>query len=113
MLRENSLENTIRPPMGPTLARKVLDHMKNWQAKVSDQWKARANAHQAMMDKGDPHGFAKVYKSLRVLQQEDSLSTTDRKHLKQSAAFLSEELANALGQTQSETLDQMTKVTQV
>lgn len=113
MLRENSLESTIRPPMGPSLAKKILDHMKNWQAKVSDQWKARANAHQAMMDKGDPHAFSKVYKGLRVLQQEDSLSTTDRKHLKQSAAFLSEELANALGQTQSETLDQMAQATQV
>jgi len=113
MLREDHLDNTIRPPIGPSMANKLLDHMKNWKSKVSDQWKARANTHQAMIDDGDPHACAEVYKSLRVLQQENALSTTDRKHLKLSAAFLSEELGNALGQTQSEALDQMKQATRV
>jgi len=113
LLREDSLDNTIRPPIGPSMANKLLEHMKNWKAKVSDQWKARANTHQAMIDKGDPHACAEVYKSLRVLEQDDALSTTDRKHLKLCAVFLSEELSNALGQTQLEALDQMTQATQI
>lgn len=113
MLREDSLDDIIRPPIGPSMAKKLLEHMKNWNAKVSDQWKARANTHQAMMDEGDPHACAKVYKSLRVLEQDDALSTTDRKHLKLCAEYLSEELCNALGQTQGETLDQMAQATRV
>jgi RNA polymerase-interacting CarD/CdnL/TRCF family regulator len=66
-----------------------------------------------MMDKGDPRAFAEVYKSLRVLEQDDALSTTDRKHLNHCTTFLSEELSNALGQSQCESLDQMTQATTV
>jgi len=113
MLRENSLDDTIRTPIGPTRAEKLLDHMKSWKVKVSDQWKARANAHQARMDEGDPIAYAEVYKSLREREQEESLSSADRKHLKQCTEFLSEELANAFGQSPGEALDQMTRATRI
>jgi RNA polymerase-interacting CarD/CdnL/TRCF family regulator len=111
MLRENSLDNIIRAPIGPSRAKKLLDHMQDWTAKVSNEWKARANTHQAMMDDGDPMACAEVYKSLRVLEQDGALSATDRKHLKRCKEYLSEELANALDQTQHETLDQMKQAT--
>jgi len=113
MLNENSLDDTIRAPIGPSLAEKLLDHMKSWTAKVSNQTKARASAHQAMMDGDDPHAYAEVYKGLRMLEQDDALSTTDRRQLKRCAQFLSEELANALDQTQREALELMTQATQV
>jgi RNA polymerase-interacting CarD/CdnL/TRCF family regulator len=63
------------------------------------------------MDDGDPMACAEVYKSLRVLEQDGALSATDRKHLKRCKEYLSEELANALDQTQHETLDQMKQAT--
>lgn len=113
MLRESSLHDTIRTPIGPSRAAKLLDHMKSCKAKVSDQWKARANAHQALMDEGKPRAYAEVYKSLREREQEDALSAADRKHLKHCAEFLSEELANAFDQTTGEALDQMTRATRI
>jgi CarD family transcriptional regulator len=113
MLRENSLDDTIRTPIGPSRAEKLLDHMKTWKVKVSNQWKTRANAHQALMDEGEPIAYAEVYKSLREREQEEALSLADRKHLRRCTEFLSEELANALGQTTGETLDQMTQATRI
>ncbi len=113
LVREDSLDNIIRAPMSLSLAKNLLHHMKNWKTKVSDQWKTRANTHQAMMEEGDPRACAEVYKDLRVLEQDNALSTTDRKHLKRCKSILSEELAIALGQTQVEALDQMTQATQV
>lgn len=113
MLRENNLDQTIRAPIGPSLAKTLLEHMKNWKANVSSQSKTRANTHQAMMDGGDPHACAEVYKGLRGLEQDETLSTVDRRQLKHCAQFLSEELANALGQTQGKVLDLMTQATRV
>jgi CarD family transcriptional regulator len=111
MVRENSLDSTVRPPIGPSRAAKLLEHMKAWKAKVSDQWKTRANTHQAMMDEGEPRAYAEVYKGLRIREQDETLSAADRKHLKACEEFLSEELANALGQSRGEALDQMTQAT--
>jgi hypothetical protein len=45
--------------------------------------------------------------------QEDALNTTDRKHLKLCAEYLSEERANALDKTQCETLYPMKQATLV
>jgi len=87
--------------------------MKAWKGKVSNQWKTRANAHQAMMEEGAPRAFAEVYKNLRVREQGDALSAADRKHLQRCTEFLSEELANALGKSRSEALEEMAKATQL
>jgi RNA polymerase-interacting CarD/CdnL/TRCF family regulator len=51
--------------------------------------------------------------SLREREQEDALSLADRKHLRHCTEFLSEELANALGQTTGEALDKMTQATRI
>jgi RNA polymerase-interacting CarD/CdnL/TRCF family regulator len=62
------------------------------------------------MEKGDPYGYAEVFKGLSKLDQEGNLRTLDRAHLKQSTQFLSEELANALGKSEQEALDQIEKI---
>lgn len=88
----------------------MLKHIEKWKGKVSKQWKARANAHQQAIEKGDPYGYAEVFKGLSKLEQEGSLRSLDRAHLKQSTQLLSEELANALGKSQQEALDQIEKI---
>lgn len=113
LLRETNLDKTIRAPIGPSLAKSVLDHMKNWTAKVSSQSKTRANAHEVMMEGDDPHAYAEVYKGLRVLEQDEALSTTDRRQLQRCTQYLSEELANALGKSQGKALELMTQATRV
>lgn len=111
MLRENHLDETCRKPIGAAEAKKLLSHLKTFKAKLSNQWKTRANANQVKMDKGDPSGYAEVYKSLRAREEDGSLSAADRVHLKQSGEFLSEELAIALGQTPKEAMDKISSVT--
>jgi RNA polymerase-interacting CarD/CdnL/TRCF family regulator len=102
LVRANELPENIRSPLNASEARKLIKHLKTCKSKFSPQWKVRANANQAVIDKGDPFGYAEVCKGLSVMQQEGSLSATDRKHLSRSIEFLSEELANALGKTQDE-----------
>jgi RNA polymerase-interacting CarD/CdnL/TRCF family regulator len=51
--------------------------------------------------------------SPREREQEDALSLADRKHLRRCTEFLSEELANALGQTTGEALEKMTQATRI
>ena len=112
-MRENSLAGTVRAPIGPARAQALLDHMQAWQGTVSNQWKTRANTHQAVMDEGAPRAYAEVYKNLRVREQNDALSAADRKHLQRCTEFLAEELANALGMPSSEAVEQMAKATQI
>jgi RNA polymerase-interacting CarD/CdnL/TRCF family regulator len=109
MVRENSLAGTVRAPIGPSRAKALMDHMQAWQGKVSNQWKTRANTHQAMMDEGAPRAYAEVYKNLRVREQDAVLSAADRKHLQRCTEFLSEELANALGMPRGEALEQSSR----
>jgi CarD family transcriptional regulator len=109
MLRENQLDDTIRKPMGPTEAKSILDHVRNWTGKLSNSWKVRANKHQKKMEAGEPLSYAEVYKDLRTLQDDGSLSAADRQHLKQSSDLLAEELAVALGKTHTEALEQISQ----
>jgi len=113
MVRENSLAGTVRTPIGPSRAKALLDHMQAWQGTVSNQWKTRANTHQAMMDEGVPRAYAEVYKNLRVREQNDALSAADRKHLHRCTEFLSEELGNALDTSRGEAIEQMAQATQI
>lgn len=83
--------------MSASEARKIISHLKSWQGQLSEQWKARATANQAAIDKGDPFGYAEVVKGLSVMQEQSTLSATDRKHLNLGIKFLCEELADALG----------------
>ena len=54
LLRETDLDDTVRPPINAAEASKLLEHIEKWKGKVSKQWKARANAHQQAIEKGDP-----------------------------------------------------------
>jgi len=109
MMREKDLEKTVRNPIDASEAKRLLDHIGQWQGKVSNQWKARANANQETMDRGDPYGYAEVYKGLSTLEAEGTLRASDRTHLNQSLEFLAEELANALGKTREQIRSQIAK----
>jgi len=109
MLRQKDLDKTIRNPIDASEAKKLLDHLENWNGKVSGQWKARANANQEAMDRGDPYDYAEVYKGLSILEAEGSLRASDRAHLNQSLEFLAEELANALGKTRDQARREIAK----
>lgn len=99
LVRANDLPDTIRSTITAKEARNVINHMKGWQGKMSEHWKARANANQAVLDKGDPLGYAEVVKGLSLLREQGTLRAADRKHLNLGIEFLSEELAYALGKT--------------
>ena len=109
MVREEDLSDTVRKPIQRKEARKVLEHIGEWDEKVSDQWKSRANTHQAKLDDGDPFALAEVYKALVQREEADKLSAADRRHLSQSEQRLSEELAMALGQSERKALQRMEK----
>ncbi|MCK0162349.1 hypothetical protein MWU62_00535 [Marinobacter sp. S6332] len=101
LVRASDIPSTIRMPMSAKEAKKIINHLKSWQGKLSEQWKTRSTANQAAIDKGDPYGYAEVVKGLSVMQEQNALSMTDRRHLNLGMEFLCEELANALGKTQA------------
>jgi len=107
LLRQQDLAKTVRYPIDSSEAKKLLDHLKKWQGKVSTQWKARANAHQEAMERGNPFDYADIYMGLSKLEAEGSLRASDRAHLNQSLNFLTEELANALGKTPEQVRNQI------
>lgn len=107
MLRKQDLAQTVRVPIDANQATKLLDHIKEWDGTVSAQWKARANANQEALERGDPFGYAEVYKGLSALEAEGTLRALDRQHLNQSLEFLVEELANALGETPEQAREQI------
>lgn len=110
MLRKEDLVGTVRDPMDAGQAKKLLAYLKSWKGKVSSQWKVRANAHQQTMEKGDPFGYAEVYMGLTKLEEAGKLRAADRTHYNQSVHFLTEELANALGQSEDEARAQIEKM---
>ena len=110
MLREKNLEKTVRRPIDAAEAKKLLEHLESWNGNVRRGWKARANANQLVIERGDPFGYAEVYKGLSKLEEEGALRTTDRAHLNRSLDFLVEELANALGKTPEQARKQITKL---
>lgn len=90
---------TVRSPINRSQARQILDHIETWEGSISKQWKARANANQAAMDRGDPFEYAEVFKCLHQLEAEGTLRQTDRGHLNQAVDYLGDELSYALGMT--------------
>ena len=95
MLEEN-LPGVVRRVISPEEAENLLDQLRSWNGKCSPQWKARANAHQAAIDSGDPFEYVKVLKGLAQLESEGPLRTCDRDHFNTSLYLLKEELACAL-----------------
>ena len=109
MLRQQDLDTTVRKPINANEAKRLLDHLETWNGNVSREWKARANANQVAMDRGDPFAYAEIYKGLSRLEAEGTLRSTDREHLNQSLNFLAEELAVALGETPEQARSQIAR----
>lgn len=105
MLRKQDLAATVRNPINAKEAKRLLLHLETWKGKMSKQWKARANANQAAIDRGDPFGYAEVYKGLSKLEEQGALRASDRVHLNHSFEFLVEEVANALNKTPEQARD--------
>jgi len=99
MLRKQDLDDTVRNPIDAKEAKRLLEHLETWKGRMSKQWKARANKNQAVIDGGDPFGYAEVYKGLSQLEAEGSLRASDRAHLNHSLECLVDELAAALKKT--------------
>lgn len=99
ILPAQALAETVRKPLTARQASEVLDHLKQWDGRLSKQWKARAAANQEAMERGDPFEYAEVCKGLSVLESEGGLRHTDRVHLNRSFEFLADELAHALNKT--------------
>ena len=95
MLEEN-LAEAVRTVISSGEAEDLLDQLSSWNGKSALQWKARANAHQAALDSGDPFEYAKVLKGLAQIESEGPLRTSDREHFNRSLYLLTEELACAL-----------------
>lgn len=90
---------TVRRPMDAQQAGELLSYIEQWDGRCSRQWKARAAAHNEVMQRNDPFEYAEVCKGLSQLGAESSLRHTDRTHLNRSIDFLADELAYALGKT--------------
>ena len=108
---EKDLDNTVRSLISTKEAKELLEQIKTWDGKVSKQWKARANKHQAAIDRGDPFEYAKVYKGLSKLESQDGLRAQDKQHLAQSLELLTEELAWSLRKSEEQTRKMLTKLT--
>lgn len=93
---EEALPGVVRSLISSEDARELLRQITAWNGKPQAQWKARANAHQAAIDSGDPFEYVKVLKELAHLQKDVALSLRDREHLGRSLCLLTEELACAL-----------------
>lgn len=95
-LPQQDLSNTVRTPISNTDAKKVISEIKSFKGKSSKQWKTRANANQAAIERGNPFEYAKVFKSLSKLEAEGALRAQDRQHLNQSTNLLVDELSHSL-----------------
>ncbi len=96
---ESELKKTVRQLISAKEAKQLLADLEEWSGKPSGQWKARAKAHQAALDRANPFEYARVFKGLVQLEENENLRAQDRAHLNQSAALLTEELAFSLGKT--------------
>lgn len=94
----------MRQPISTNEAKTLLGKLKEWKSKPKKQWKARANANQAAIDRGDPFEYARVFKDLTKLEAEGALRAQDRQHLSQSTTLLVDELAHSLRKTPEQAL---------
>jgi RNA polymerase-interacting CarD/CdnL/TRCF family regulator len=99
ILPMQDLADTVRSPITAKQAKQILAHIESWDGQASKRWKARATAHQAAMERGDPFEYAEIYKALSRLEADGSLRHTDRSHLNRATDFLADELSYALGKT--------------
>lgn len=100
-LLRDDLPDAVRLVISANKARQLLKEIRQWSGTPSKQWKARANAHQAAIESGNPFEYAKVFKELHQLGMEETLRSGDRSNFKHTEELLVEELANSLGKTQN------------
>lgn len=96
ILPVDDVAETVRAPMDARQAKELLDHLENWNGRLSSQWKARAAASQEIMERGDPFEYAEVYKGLTRLEAKGGLRHSDRTHMTRSLDLLVDELSFAL-----------------
>ena len=99
---EKDLPNTVRTLISADEAWALLKHIEDWDGKAKSQWKARADAHQAAIDGGDPFKYALVIKELDKLDSDDELRPKDKANLTQSLSLLTEEITRSLNKTPSQ-----------
>ena len=99
---EKDLPNTVRTLISEDEAWELLKHIKDWKGEAKSQWKARADAHQAAIDGGDPFKYATVVKELDKMDSNDELRPKDRANLTQSLGLLTEEITQSLNKTPSQ-----------
>ena len=97
-LLEKDLPKSVRALISADEANELLKLIETWDGKAKPQWKARAEAHQAAIDGGDPFKYAKVVKELNQMG-EDELRPRDRANLAQSLGLLTEEITESLNKT--------------
>jgi len=99
ILLEKDVPSMVRSLITPAEAKKLLNQISNWKGEAKEQWKARAEAHQASIDGGDPFECAKVLKELSKMAADGTLRPRDKSNLDQSMNLLCEELSRALDKT--------------
>lgn len=107
MVRESELAGVIRKPIEKSEAKKVLEHIGEWNGSTSEEWKARAKVQQRKLDNGNPISLAEVYKAMIVRKEAGTLNGADRNQLSKSEQRLAEELATALNKPLGKTCELM------
>jgi RNA polymerase-interacting CarD/CdnL/TRCF family regulator len=90
------LSNSVRSLISAREARKLLREIKHWEGEAKEQWKARADAHEAAIEGGDPFEYAKVAKELCRMESEQELRPRDKANLNRSLNLLTEEITQSL-----------------
>jgi CarD family transcriptional regulator len=99
MLLKEDLSKTVRSLISASEARKVLQQIKQWDGEPKSQWKARADAHEAIITGGNPFEYAKVVKELNRMESADELRPRDRRNLYDTLDLLEQELTESLNKT--------------
>lgn len=99
ILLESDMSETVRELVPAEKASELLTCLKEWSGAPNKAWKARAFAHQAAIEGGDPFENVKAFKELYGLSVEGALRTSDRQNYNKSLELLIEELMYSLGKT--------------
>ena len=101
ILLAGSLSEEVRELVPAEKGNELIACLESWDGKPSKAWKARANAHQAALDGGDPFDNVKVFKELSGMSAEGALRMSDRQNYNKSLDLLIEELMYSLGKTEN------------
>lgn len=104
ILREDELPGMVREMVSAEQAAELLAHLRDWDKAASQNWQARARAHAAAIEGGDPFEYVKVVKELHRLDTDGTLRRTDQQHYQKALDLLTEELMFSLGKPQKKVL---------